>query len=108
MLDRLVAMCIVSHIHNLHFTNLMDNLSIITIIKYGRNSKYGIQHSDKNIYIESMSFNGKNYTKNYLEHFELLKGGVLDIKMGDEPNMNRGVSPEDFPYSFSVNEKQKK
>ena len=66
------------------------------------------EHSDKNIYIESMSFNGKNYTKNYLEHFELLKGGVLDIKMGDEPNMNRGVSPEDFPYSFSVNEKQKK
>jgi putative alpha-1,2-mannosidase len=55
-----------------------------------------------------MSFNGKNYTKNYLEHFELLKGGVLDIKMGDEPNMNRGVSSEDFPYSFSVNEKQKK
>jgi putative alpha-1,2-mannosidase len=48
------------------------------------------------------------YTKNYLEHFELLKGGVLDIKMGDEPNMNRGVSSEDFPYSFSVNEKQKK
>ena len=47
MLDRLVAMCIVSHIHNLHFTNLMDNLSIITIIKYGRNSKYGIQHSDE-------------------------------------------------------------
>ena len=66
------------------------------------------ENSDKNIYIESMSFNGKNYTKNYLEHFELLKGGVLDIKMGDEPNMNRGVSPEDFPYSFSVNEKQKK
>ena len=58
------------------------------------------ENSDKNIYIESMSFNGKNYTKNYLEHFELLKGGVLDIKMGDEPNMNRGVSPEDFPYSF--------
>ena len=66
------------------------------------------ENSDKNIYIESMSFNGKNYTKNYLEHFELLKGCVLDIKMGDEPNMNRGVSPEDFPYSFSVNEKQKK
>ena len=66
------------------------------------------ENSDKNIYIESMSFNGKNYTKNYLEHFELLQGGVLDIKMGDKPNMNRGVNPEDFPYSFSVNEKQKK
>lgn len=66
------------------------------------------ENNDKNIYIESMSFNGKEYTKNYLEHFELLKGGVLDIKMGDKPNMDRGVNPEDFPYSFSVNEKQKK
>ena len=66
------------------------------------------ENSDKNIYIESMSFNGKDYTKNYLEHFELLKGGVLNIKMGNKPNMDRGVNPEDFPYSFSINEKQKK
>ena len=62
------------------------------------------ENSDKNIYIESMSFNGVNYTKNYLDHNELLKGGVLDIKMGDKPNLNRGVNPEDFPYSFSVND----
>ena len=65
-------------------------------------------NSDKNIYIESMSFNGVNYTKNYLDHNELLKGGVLDIKMGDKPNLNRGVNPEDLPYSFSVDEKKKK
>lgn len=65
------------------------------------------ENSDKNIYIESMSFNGVNYTKNYLDHNELLKGGVLDIKMGDKPNLNRGVNPEDFPYSFSVDEKKK-
>ena len=24
--------------------------------------------------------------------------------MGDKPNMNRGINPEDMPYSFSVNE----
>ena len=66
------------------------------------------ENSDKNIYIESMSFNGVNYPKNYLDHNELLKGGVLDIKMGDKPNLNRGVNPEDFPYSFSVDEKKKK
>ena len=66
------------------------------------------ENSDKNIYIESMSFNGVNYTKNYLDHNELLKGGVLDIQMGDKPNLNRGVNPEDFPYSFSVDEKKKK
>ena len=62
------------------------------------------ENSDKNIYIEAMSFNGVNYTKNYLDHNELLKGGVLDIKMGDKPNLNRGVNPEDLPYSFSVND----
>ena len=43
------------------------------------------ENSDKNIYIESMSFNGVNYTKNYLDHNELLKGGVLDIKMATNP-----------------------
>ena len=62
------------------------------------------ENSNKNIYIESMSFNGVNYTKNYLDHNELLKGGVLDIKMGDKPNLSRGVNPEDLPYSFSVND----
>ena len=62
------------------------------------------ENSDKNIYIESMSFNGVNYTKNYLDHNELLKGGVLDIRMGDKPNLDRGVNPEDLPYSFSVND----
>ncbi len=61
-------------------------------------------NSEKNIYIESLTFNGKNYTKNYLDHNELYKGGVLDFQMGDKPNFNRGVNPEDLPYSFSVDE----
>lgn len=61
-------------------------------------------NSEKNIYIESMTFNGKNYTKNYLDHNELYQGGVLDIQMSDKPNFNRGVNPEDLPYSFSVDE----
>lgn len=65
-------------------------------------------NSDANRYIESMTFNGKEYTKNYLNHADLLKGGVIRMKMGDRPNKNRGTQPEDFPYSFSVNEKQKK
>ena len=67
------------------------------------------ENSDKNIYIESLKLNGKEYTKNFLEHFEMLKGGVIDIEMDDEPNMKRGIQNEDFPYSFSnVNGKNKK
>ena len=61
-------------------------------------------NSDKNLYIQSMTFNGKDYTKNYLDHKEMLKGGIISIQMGDQPNMKRGINPEDMPYSFSVNE----
>ena len=52
-----------------------------------------------------MKFNGKDYTKNYLDYNEMMKGGVLDIEMGDKPNKQRGIQPEDAPYSFS-NEKR--
>ncbi len=64
------------------------------------------QNSDKNRYIESMTINGKTWTKNYLEHGELFKGGTINCIMTDKPNTNRGVQPSDFPYSFSVNEKK--
>lgn len=64
-------------------------------------------NSPRNMYIESMTFNGKNYTKNYLTHGELLKGGSIDFRMGDKPNTNRGLAPEDLPYSFSTAEKKK-
>ena len=62
------------------------------------------ENSHENIYIESMKFNGQDYTKNYLDYNEIMKGGVLDIEMGDKPNKQRGIQPEDAPYSFS-NEK---
>ena len=45
--------------------------------------------------------NGKNYTKNYLNHFDLLKGGRLVFDMDNKPNKGRGINESDFPYSFS-------
>lgn len=59
-------------------------------------------NSPENIYMQTVTFGGKNYTKNYLEHFDMLKGGVLDIRMSDKPNLKRGTNRSDFPYSFSV------
>ncbi|MCI6875912.1 MAG: GH92 family glycosyl hydrolase [Parabacteroides sp.] len=61
-------------------------------------------NSDTNIYIQRMKVNGQDYTKNYLEHFDLLKGGVIDIEMGSQPNKSRGVEAADAPYSFSQEE----
>ena len=65
-----------------------------------------LENSDKNRYIESMTLNGKTYTKNYLKHADLQNGGEINIRMSETPNKQRGTQKEDFPYSFSVNEKK--
>ena len=58
-------------------------------------------NSDENRYIKSETFNGKAYTKNYFNHFDLQKGGEIKFEMSSTPNKKRGTTSEDFPYSFS-------
>ncbi len=62
-------------------------------------------NSDTNRYIKTLNYNGKNYTKNYINHFDLIKGGRLLFDMDGKPNKSRGVKDSDFPYSFSRNNK---
>ena len=62
-------------------------------------------NSAENFYIKSLKFNGQNYTKNYLDHNDLMKGAVLDIERDDQPNKQRGIQTADFPYSFSTEKK---
>lgn len=52
-------------------------------------------------YIDNFKLNGKDYTKNYVIHEDLMNGAVIDVKMSDTPNTKRGVNKSDFPYSFS-------
>ena len=59
-------------------------------------------NSDANRYINAMKWNGKNYTKNYINHSELIKGTNIVFDMSDTPNKNRGVSKGDLPYSLST------
>ena len=58
-------------------------------------------NSERNIYVQSIRFNGKAVNKNWISHFDLLRGGVLDFSMGPMPNKGRGVREEAYPYSFS-------
>ncbi|SFS89778.1 alpha-1,2-mannosidase, putative [Porphyromonadaceae bacterium NLAE-zl-C104] len=65
-----------------------------------------IQSTDNargNRYIEEMELNGKQYTKNFLTHGDLMNGGKITFRMSHQPNKERGTQPEDFPYSFSNN-----
>lgn len=58
--------------------------------------------SRQNRYIQSMKVNGQDYDKNYLEYSELIKGGVIDFVLSNEPNLSRGTQPGSFPYSSSL------
>ncbi|QMW03964.1 GH92 family glycosyl hydrolase [Spirosoma foliorum] len=58
-------------------------------------------NSDQHKYINTLRLNGKTYSKNWLSHKELTQGATLDFDMSTTPNRQRGIKPEDFPYSFS-------
>ena len=42
--------------------------------------------SDKNIYIQSASLNGKPLTKNWFRHGDIAEGGTLEFVMGPKPS----------------------
>ena len=58
-------------------------------------------NSKKNMYIQGIKLNGTPYTKTYINHETIMKGGILEFEMGPNPNKNWGVDSKDFPYSMS-------
>ena len=52
-------------------------------------------------YVQKAMLNGEEFSRNYLTHDELLKGGELALSMDSVPNTQRGTQPTDFPYSYS-------
>jgi len=67
----------------------------------------GINNSDESIYIKSAKLNGKEYTKNFITHSDIMKGGKLDFEMSNKPNFKRGTDEKDFPYSYTNELKNK-
>ncbi|BDD00488.1 hypothetical protein PEPS_27680 (plasmid) [Persicobacter psychrovividus] len=55
--------------------------------------------SAKNIYIQSVSLNGQDYSKSYILHKDIMKGGKLTFTMGDKPNKQFGTPKADRPSS---------
>lgn len=53
--------------------------------------------SKDNIYIQSVTLNGKPYSKNYISHKDIVHGGEMIFKMDDTPNRDWGNSPTDCP-----------
>ena len=56
-------------------------------------------NSPKNIYIQSVTYNGKPYTKGYITHKMITDGGKLVLEMGSTPNKSFAAKEEDRPKS---------
>lgn len=61
-----------------------------------------INLSPENIYIQRAELNGKTYDFSFIQHEDILKGGMLRLRMGNTPNDDFGKSPETRPNSRDV------
>lgn len=74
---------------------LMDE----AILKVGGGKTFRIvakNNSRENMYIQSVMFNGKPYTKSYINYKDIISGGTLEFTMGNKPS-NFGADVNDRP-----------
>lgn len=78
------------------FDELLMNL------ENGKKFKITVRNNrDKNIYIQSVTLNGKPYTKSYLKHNDIMNGGTMEFVLGDKPNTLWASSGDDRPCSLT-------
>jgi predicted alpha-1,2-mannosidase len=68
------------------------------------NKKFVISANDNgpdNIYRNQTRLNGKSYSKLFITHDDLMKGGSMDLIMESEPNTFVQVSDTDLPFSVT-------
>ena len=59
-------------------------------------------NSEENLYIQSAKLNRRRYSKTYLRHEDIMKGGRIDYVMGSRPNTKRGTALTDAPFSMTT------
>jgi predicted alpha-1,2-mannosidase len=52
-------------------------------------------------YVQSVTWNGKPYTKSWFSHADILEGGTFTIRMGEKANEQFGAGMGDRPPSFA-------
>ena len=75
------------------FSPLFNKATIQLDPIYASGGKFTIvakNNSPANYYIQSAKLNGKSYSKCWISHSDIVKGGLLELVMGDQPNMNWG------------------
>lgn len=58
-------------------------------------------HSPENVYVKSVTLNGKPYSKSYITHSDIEQGGEIIFEMSSKPNKKRSLTMADRPYSMT-------
>ncbi|KAA6301222.1 MAG: hypothetical protein EZS26_002611 [Candidatus Ordinivivax streblomastigis] len=58
--------------------------------------------SAEDIYIQSVKLNGLPYNYTYIKHEDIMKGGLLEFKMGKKPSKTWGIKPESSPANLPL------
>jgi predicted alpha-1,2-mannosidase len=56
-------------------------------------------NSPENVFIQSVQLNGKDLTRSWITHAQIVAGGELHFRMGSKPNKQWGSAPADRPPS---------
>ena len=73
------------------------------LIKLPANKSFKViaeNNSDKNIYIQSVTLNGKKHNYSYITHKQIMDGGELKFVMGPKPNYDFGKEKKFRPASI--------
>ncbi len=55
------------------------------------------RNNDQDIYVQSVTYNGKDYDKSFITYDMIANGGLLVFQMGSEPNTDFGLAKESRP-----------
>lgn len=58
-------------------------------------------NNQNNCYVKMTMLNNKPYSKNFILHDDIIKGGTLSFSMDQQPNKSKGTQQDDAPYSMS-------
>jgi predicted alpha-1,2-mannosidase len=82
-------------------TPLVDSATIE--LAHGKKFIIKAQRSaPSDMYIQSVTLNGKPHTKSWFRHEDIVNGAELVIKLGSEPNKQFGSDPVDVPPSLNA------